>query len=59
MGDVIELSDREAKEIIGKECQRRLGMSLEEFQQNRMCGNLPKSVAVSDIESLLKFAGLL
>ncbi len=55
-GDVISLSKKEAVEIIEKECQRRLGMSLGEFRQKRRCHKLPDLVAVHDIEALLRFA---
>ena len=55
-GDVITLSKKEAKELIEKECQERLGISLKEFRQKRKRYELPESVAVYDIEALLRFA---
>jgi hypothetical protein len=55
-GDIITLTKKEAIEIIDKECQKRLGMNLEEFRERRKQGNLPKSLAVYDIEALLRFA---
>lgn len=55
-GDVISLSKREALEIVEKECQKRLGISLETFKEKRKQRKLPKSLAVRDIEALLRFA---
>lgn len=55
-GDVITLSKKEAEELIEKECRERLGMSLKEFRQKRKHRELPKSLAVYDIEALLRFA---
>ena len=39
-----------------EECQRRLNMSLEEFKKQRKRGHLSESLAVHDIEALLRFA---
>ena len=55
-GDVITLSREDAEGIIDKECQRRLHISLEEFIERRKLGTLPDSLAVEDIEALLRFA---
>jgi hypothetical protein len=54
--DVITLSKKDIEGIIDKECQRRLSMSLEEFKKQRKRGHLPESLAVHDIEALLRFA---
>ncbi len=55
-GDVISLKKEEAIEIIDKECQKRLGMNLGTFEGQRKQGKLPESLAVQDIDALLRFA---
>ena len=55
-GDVISLNKKEAIEIINKECQKRLSMNLDTFKEKRKQGKLPNSLAVHDIEALLRFA---
>lgn len=55
-GDVIILSKKEALELVEKECRGRLGISLREFRQKSKHRELPRSVAVHDIEALLRFA---
>jgi hypothetical protein len=55
-GDVISLSNKEVKELIDRECRKRLDMSGREFLERREKGKLPKSTAVHDIEILLKLA---
>jgi hypothetical protein len=55
-GDVISLNKEEAEAIINKECQERLGINLVEFKEKRKIGELPRSLAVYDIEALLRFA---
>jgi len=54
-GDVIVLSKREAEKIIDKECQKRLGISLREFKEKKRNRELEPSLAVHDIEALLRF----
>lgn len=53
-GDVINLSKEEIEKIIDKECKERLDMSLKEFLNKRQHSELPKSIAVHDIDVLLK-----
>ncbi len=53
-GDIITLSKKEARDLVEKECRKRLHMSVKEFVQKRERGELPKSTAVHDIEILLK-----
>jgi hypothetical protein len=55
-GDIITLSKQEVKELIERECRKRLDMSVREFLNKRRKGTLPKSTAVHDIEMLLKLA---
>ena len=55
-GDVISLNRKEAVEIINKECQKRLSMNLDMFKEKRKQGKLPHSLAVHDVEALLRFA---
>lgn len=53
-GDIVTLNRYEAKELIERECQERLGMSAAEFVHKLRRGQLPSSMAVSDIEMLLR-----
>jgi len=54
--DIVTLSRKEAKELIDRECRKRLGMSAIEFVQKSRHGELPQSSAVHDIKMLLKLA---
>lgn len=53
-GDVVSLNKKEITKLIESECQKRLHMTTKEFIRKRKDGQLPKSVAVDDIEMLLK-----
>jgi len=52
--DVIILNKKEIAKLIDTECKDRLGMSSREFMRKRKDGTLPRSLAVHDIEMLLK-----
>ena len=54
--DIITLTKKEVKELIDRECKKRLGISYEQFLQDRKEGKLLPSTAVHDIETLLKLA---
>ncbi len=53
-GDIVTLSKREVKELVDRECKKRLGMSAKEFLLKQKNGKLPGSTAVRDIEMLLR-----
>lgn len=55
-GDIVTLSKPEVKELVNRECKKRLGMSAKEFSLKQKNGELPKSTAVRDIEMLLRLA---
>lgn len=55
-GDIVTLSKREVKELVDRECKKRLGMSAKEFLLKQKNGGLPGSTAVRDIEMLLRLA---
>lgn len=54
--DIIILNKKEALALADKECRERLHMSTKEFVQRRAEGTLPKSIAVHDIEMMLRLA---
>lgn len=54
--DMVTLNKKEVAELIDNQCKKRLGMSAEEFLEKRKKNELTKSIAVHDIEMLLKLA---
>lgn len=55
-GDIITLNKKEVMALIDKECRKRLQMSAKEFMRKRAKRELPNSLAVHDIEMILKLA---
>ena len=55
-GDVITLNKEEVMALIDRECRKRLHMSAAEFLKKRDNGGMPRSIAVHDIEMMLRLA---
>ena len=55
-GDVITLNKQEVLALVDKECRKRLHISGKEFIRKRAKGELPNSLAVHDVEMMLRLA---
>ena len=55
-GDVISLNKKEVLRLASKQCNKRLHMTIGEFNKKRKAKELPDSMAVHDIEMILRLA---
>lgn len=53
-GDIVTLTRDDAKELIERECQERLGISAAEFVRRVRHDQMPSSMAARDVEMLLR-----
>jgi hypothetical protein len=56
--EVEEVSREEVVEEINREARENLGMTFDEFLRAYREGNLPDTLAVNELVTLLRFAGL-